>query len=274
MGGGAVVGVDLGATLAKIVTRDDVESGVVLPCGDLEGIRRAIAARRPVRIVATGGGATALGGRVAGVSVERVAEFEAWARGVGILAQAAGVALPAVHLVACVGTGTSVLRVAPGTVERVGGTAVGGGTLMGLGRLLTPAGRFEDLVALATLGDRRRVDLLVGEVYRGGDAPEAIRALTASNFAKLASEHPADLAHAIVGLVGETVALVTGALAAATEVDTVVYCGTTLVRNPPLVAIVRGITEHFGHRSHVLEQGGFGGALGAAAALPPGAAGA
>jgi type II pantothenate kinase len=142
--------------------------------------------------------------------------------------------------------------------------------LMGLGRLLTPARRFEDLVALAMLGDRRRVDLLVGEVYSAGDAPEGIRELTASNFAKLASDHPADLAHAIVGLVGETVALVTGALATAAGVDTVAYCGTTLVRNPPLVRVVRGITEHFGHRSHVLAHGGFGGALGAAASAVAG----
>jgi hypothetical protein len=99
-----------------------------------------------------------------------------------------------------------------------------------------------------------------------GAAPTAIRDLTASNFAKLASTQPADLAHAIVGLVGETVALVTGGLAAAAGVETVLYGGTTLVDNAPLVAIVRGITEHFGHRSHVLAHGNLGGAVGAAAA--------
>lgn len=265
MGGGVVVGVDLGATLAKIVTQGDIGSGATVPSGDLEAVRAEILGREPARVMATGGGAVLLGGRVGQAPVERVAEFDAWARGVAIVAAAAGVALPAVHLVACVGTGTSVLKVGLGPVERVGGTAVGGGTMMGLGRLLTPARRFEDLVALATLGDRRQVDLLVGEVYPGGDAPAAIRELTAANLAKLASRHPADLAHAIVGLVGETVALMAGALAAATGVDTVVYCGTTLARNPPLVTIVRAITEHFGHRSHVLEQGAFGGALGAAA---------
>lgn len=267
MDAGAIAGVDVGATLAKIVTGGDVASGTVLASGDLARVRAEIAARQPRRVAATGGGAALLGERVGGAPVARVPEFDAWARGVAILAAAADLGLPAVHLVACVGTGTSVLRVGAGPVVRVGGTAVGGGTLMGLGRLLTPARRFEDLVALATIGDRRRVDLLVGEVYPGGDAPEAIRDLTASNLAKLGSTHPADLAHAIVGLVGETVALVTGALAAATGVDTVVYCGTTLVRNPPLVGIVRAITEHFGHQSHVLERGSFGGALGAAATV-------
>lgn len=260
-----VVGVDVGATLAKIATRGEVGSGEVLPSADVEAVRAAVAARRPTRVVATGGGAPRLGDRVGEAPVRRVGEFEAWARGVSVLADATGLALPGVHLVACVGTGTSVLRVAPGSVERVGGTAVGGGTLMGLARLLTPARHFEEVVALAMLGDRRRVDLLVGEVYRAGDAPEILRDLTASNFAKLGSSEPADLAHAIVGLVGETVALVTGALAAASDADTVVYCGTTLMANAPLVTILRAITQHFGHRSHVLEQGGFGGALGAAA---------
>jgi type II pantothenate kinase len=269
MSDGAIVGVDVGATLAKIVNWDDPGSGVAVPSADLADVRAAIAVRRPARVVATGGGATRLGDAIGGAPVERVPEFEAWARGVSLLAAEAGVALPPVHLVACVGTGTSVLRVGAGPVERVGGTAVGGGTLMGLGRLLTPARRFEDLVALAMLGDRRRVDLLVGEVYPSGDAPAEIRELTASNLAKLASDHPADLAHAIVGLVGETVALMTGALATAAGVDTVVYCGTTLVRNPPLVGVVRSITEHFGHRSHVFEQSGFGGAIGAAASAAP-----
>lgn len=265
MRGRAVVGVDVGATLAKIATDGDVASGAVLPSDDLDAVRAAVAARRPARVLATGGRASMLGSHVGGAPVTRVPEFEAWARGVAIVAGMTDLALPRTYLVACVGTGTSVLRVGDAPVERVGGTAVGGGTLLGLGRLLTPARRFEDLVALAMLGDRRRVDLLVGEVYPGDDAPEPIRHLSASNFAKLASQHPADLAHAIVGLVGETVALVAGALAGATGVGTVVYCGTTLVRNPPLVAILRGITEHFGRQSCVLEQAGFGGALGAAA---------
>jgi pantothenate kinase len=120
-------------------------------------------------------------------------------------------------------------------------------------------------VVLATLGDRQTVDLLVGEVYPGDEAPAILRALTAANFAKLASLDPPDLAHAIVGLVGETVALVTGALAKASGSDTVVYCGSTLVRNAPLVDVLQAVTGHFGHRSHVLEHAGIAGAWGAAA---------
>ena len=53
-------------------------------------------------------------------------------------------------------------------VARVGGTALGGGTLRGLGRLLLGTDDHERLVALAATGDRRRVDLLVGDLYRPG----------------------------------------------------------------------------------------------------------
>jgi type II pantothenate kinase len=103
---------------------------------------------------------------------------------------------------------------------------------------------------------------LVGEVYVDDSAPAIIRDLTASNFAKLASRGREDLAHAIVGLVGETVALLAGAFARAEAAQAVVYCGTTLADNEPLAAVVRSITSHFGQDAVLLPHGGFAGALG------------
>ncbi len=50
----------------------------------------------------------------------------------------------------------------------MGGTATGGGTFWGLGRLLTGAQDFDALLALAARGDHRPADMLVRDIY-GGD---------------------------------------------------------------------------------------------------------
>jgi type II pantothenate kinase len=215
-------------------------------------------------VAATGGGATTLGDAVAGVPLTVVGEFDAWGRGAPLLAAREGAALPSRCLVVSLGTGTSVLLLDAGRVERVGGTALGGGTLVGLGRLLLGVDGFATLAGLAASGDRRRVDLLVGDVYpSAADAP-LLHDLTASSFAKLHSTAPADVAHALMGLVGENVALVSGGLARGAGVETIVYCGSTFAENPALRAIVDDITTRFGHRPLFLPGGAYCGAAGAA----------
>ena len=191
----------------------------------------------------------------------RVDEFAAWSRGAERLL--AGAAVPR-YLLVSLGTGTSALLVDGGETTRVGGTALGGGTVVGLGSGLIGTSSFDELVALAQRGDRRRVDLLVSEI---GDIPLP-GDVTASSFAKLAmaqeTAHDAgDLAHAVMGLVGENVALICNALAAASGVERIVYAGSTLRGNSTLVEILRGLTAILGHEPVILPNGEFAGALGA-----------
>jgi len=257
-------GIDVGATLCKLALRRDRLETATCPSADLAAARAIVERWRPARIVATGGGAEDLGETIAGVAVEHVAEFDAWARGAPLLAREDGLALPARYLLVSLGTGTSVLSIDDGRVGRVGGTALGGGTVMGLGRLLLGVESFAELAALAQRGDRRTVDLLVGDVYRGDRAP-LLRDLTAASFAKLASRRPEDLAHALMGLVGENVALLCGGFARGLTIEGVLYCGSTLTGNPALRAIVAEITTLFGHQPWFLQRGAFCGAVGAAA---------
>jgi type II pantothenate kinase len=259
-------GIDAGATLCKLaLRRNDGWETATCPSADLEAARAVVARWRPARVVATGGGADELGEVVAGVAVEQVSEFDAWARGAPLLAREDGLELPSRYLLVSLGTGTSVLSIDAGRVGRVGGTALGGGTVMGLGRLLLGVESFAELAALAQRGDRRAVDLLVGDIYRGDRAP-LLRDLTAASFAKLASRRPEDLAHALMGLVGENVALLCGGFARGLSIAGVLYCGSTLEGNPALRAIVAEITTLFGHQPWFLERGAFCGAVGAAAA--------
>jgi len=261
------VGIDVGATLAKLVLqRGDELMRARHASADLPAVAAQVARWEPRRIAATGGGAAELGPELAGVPVERVGEFEAWARGAPLVAAEAGVELPPSYLLVSLGTGTSVLALRDGQAERVGGSALGGGTLLGLGRLLVAAGSFAEIAGLAARGDRRQVDLLVGDIYRGGDLPLSAD-LNAASFGKLASVAREDLADALMGLVGENVGIIASALARAAGVETIVYCGSTLDENPALEAAVSLATRAFGGRPLYLPLGAYCGAIGAAALL-------
>lgn len=280
------VGVDLGATLVKAVAvpvdrpLPSFET-FVAPAGD-ERLLDAFLLRHALRLVAaTGGGATALADRlVPGRFVTVVDEFASWGAGEPILTGRAGLAPAYPHLLVSLGTGTSILRMDEnGKVARVGGTALGGGTLRGLGRLLLGTDDHDRLVALAATGDRRHVDLLVGDLYRPGGIA-LVPDLTAANFGKAFEPRADDVAHALLGLVGENVALLAGqiavSLATAAEGGSprrrpdVLYAGSTLRNNPLLVEILGGVTSLVGAQASFLPLGEFTGALGALARVRPG----
>jgi len=279
-GSSTAVGVDWGATLAKIAVRRPgaAPSFLHLPADDPDACRRAIAALGPARVGVTGGGSERLL-RELGDAVA-VNEFAAWGAGAAaMLADGDGGGAPAErYLLVSLGTGTSVLLVDGMSVSRVGGTALGGGTLLGLAAGLLGTAEFEEVVALARRGSRREVDLLVSDIYRAGGIPLA-GDLTAANFGKLARRLRAgepvareDLAHALMGLLGENVALVCTGLAATAQVRRIVFGGSTLRGNEPLAEILGTITRALGREPVFLPRGEYAGALGALLLASPEAA--
>ncbi|HSJ95774.1 MAG TPA: hypothetical protein VLC53_01795 [Myxococcota bacterium] len=270
-GSPVAVGVDWGATLAKIAVRRPGEAPEfrLLPSDDPEACRRALIELGAARVGVTGGGAERLA-RELGSAAVAVNEFAAWGAGAAALLAEDGAGEPAQrYLLVSLGTGTSVLLVDGLSVSRVGGTALGGGTLLGLAAVLLGTSDYERVVALAKGGSRREVDLLVSDIYRAGGIPLA-GDLTAANFGKLAPRlaagervAPEDLAHALMGLIGENVALVCAGLAAAAQVRRVVFGGSTLRGNDALVEITGAITRALGREPVFLPRGEHAGALGA-----------
>lgn len=264
------LGLDVGATLVKLATRDP--AGQLrfhsLPSQAIDRAAREVERLQPAGLGLTGGGAPQLA-RLLGLDTAPVPEFDAWAVGATLLLARQGEAPPERDLVVSVGTGTSVLLVEPGRAWRAGGTALGGGTLLGLGAVLLGTSRFEEVVALARQGDRRRVDLLVGDIDPDGVIPLP-REINASSFAKLAldgARPPArsDLAHALVGLVAENVGIVCNGIAAATSARRIVFGGATLRDNEPLREILGAVAAALGRPVVFLADGEFAGALGALA---------
>ena len=271
------VGVDAGATLLKLVLRaaDGSEQRHLLPGREVAAAVELASGADPSRLGITGGGAEGFTRRwieahprqARSPEARRCEEFESWAAGARSLIEAGRIDSSFPFLLASVGTGTSLLLVDRNSVRRVGGTALGGGTFLGLASVLADARDFAAAVALAAAGDRRNVDLLVKDVYRDSKDLPLPGDLNAASFGKITADGPepvaADLANSAAALVAENIALLCHGMAVAAGVDTVVYGGATLRDNPALVSVLTEVSAAVGLRAVVPANGEFTGALGA-----------
>ncbi|NNL87292.1 MAG: hypothetical protein HKP27_16645 [Myxococcales bacterium] len=263
-------GVDLGASLIKVATLSP--EGAVhfrrLPRAEAEDLGESLRDRATC-IGATGAGATPWLERFApqGTSVR---EFEAWWVGGELLLETKGGVPAPPYLLVSLGTGTSAMRVDAGGVERVGGCALGGGTISGLAARLLDCRDFAGLVELSRGGNRGGVDLRVGDIYgdRGIEMIGLPGEVTAANLGKLGGgdegrQDAADIARGIMGLVGENVALIASHLATHHRVSEIVFAGSPLSGNQPLGEIVLRVAAASGHPARILDGGEFAGAVGA-----------
>ncbi len=283
------IGVDVGATLAKLAMReaDGKLSLVSLPAHALDEVSKHVKALSPGSIGLTGCRATGLEPYLDQTPV-RLIEFEAWARGSRELLRAQQIDDTIPYLLVSVGTGTSVLRIDGDEVTRLGGTALGGGTVMGLGHALTGCTSFDELCSLARQGRRGEIDLLIGDIYEDGviGLPAAATAAAFGNLARRMigeagsarsgapdeASQRADLAAAVMGLVAENVALISCGLAATAGVERVVFGGATLPGNDLLRVLLVGVTAALGRQPILLERGAHAGAVGALGAVEQGSA--
>ncbi len=277
--GDRILGIDLGASLIKIAELSPEGSLAYRSmASDRADELGAVVAGNPVAVLAaTGAGAVPWLERFAPTGTH-VREFVAWSAGGHDLRRAQPPQPELPFLLVSLGTGTSVLRVGGeggGRVERVGGCALGGGTLYGLAVSLLGCRDFSALVALANRGDRGRADLRVGDIYgdRGPDAIGLPGEVTAANLGKLHREDldrdAADVARGIMGLVGENVGLLAAHLATQHGAREIVFAGSPLAGNEPLAEILIRIATALGHRACVLTQGAYAGALGALLSVFP-----
>jgi len=153
------------------------------------------------------------------VTAQEKNEFDCLAKGGLFLS-----GLETAVVVSC-GTGTAaVLAQKDKPSQHLGGTAVGGGTLTGLGKLILNTDSAEMIFELAKKGSRTLVDLTVGDVLGQGIGLLPKEA-TASNFGKLKSRKKEDLAQSLVGMVAETIGLISCLTAKSVAQKNVVYVG-------------------------------------------------
>lgn len=259
-----VIGVDLGVSAAKLVllSQGRVESANRVEAHQFEESNLdELVLQNPEAIAVTGMGAQRFGSVYRGIPVCHVDEFSAIAAG-------------ALHLtglsravVASMGTGTAfVSATAGGTARHLGGSGVGGGTLLGLLQLLTGQADVPAAAAEAKRGDLTRIDLCIGDVT-DRDIPGLPAYTTVSNFAKSSGKADrADCARGVFNLVCQTIGMLSVFAARAEQVSDVILVGTP-VELPVVKELIRQVELLHPVRFHVPPFAPYATAAGAAISI-------
>ena len=175
-------------------------------------------------------------------------------------------------LILSMGTGTAFVSAGPEGMMHLGGTAVGGGTVLGLARLTLGTTDPIRIGELAAKGDPHNVDLTVGDII-GGGVGVVPADMTAAHFGKVGRPSddgvipsPEDIAAGLIELVGQALGRM-GLLAARSQHHDAVVLTGHLVEWAGIGAAVRRVAGAFGGRVITPPNPGFATARGALLAL-------
>lgn len=146
------------------------------------------------KIAVTGVGSKNISGKLLGYTTVQVDEFEANA------AAACSICDEPRFIVVSMGSGTSFVEIDHGKAKHIGGSALGGGTILGLFKQMSPDGGWAQLTELAERGSLENIDLTVADV---SDKPLPGLPLdtTVTNFGKADSHStPQDIALGLINL--------------------------------------------------------------------------
>ena len=172
------------------------------------------------RIMMTGVGSSFVKRDLYGLDCQRVPEFNAIGYG-GLYISGLCDAL-----VVSMGTGTAIVHATESDMRYLGGTGVGGGTLMGLSKLLLSAETIAHIEEYAEGGDLANIDLRIKDITAGSQTGVLSDDLTASNFGNvsdIASKN--DISIGILNMVYETIGMMSVFAARSVGVDNVVWTG-------------------------------------------------
>lgn len=130
-------------------------------------------------------------------------------------------------VVVSMGTGTALVYAEKGKEpEYLGGTGVGGGTLMGLSKKLLGVEDIDYIQELAREGDLSRIDLHIGDITKKDPGLTMPDHMTAANFGKISdAAKDADVALGVLNMVFETVGMLAIFAARAKGIKDVVLTG-------------------------------------------------
>lgn len=213
------------------------------------------------KIMVTGVGSSYLSEDIYGIPTEKVEEFVAVGKG-GLYLSNLDKAV-----VVSLGTGTAYVHATKNSVAHMGGTGVGGGTILGLSSKLLNVRSFDSIIDLADQGDLSKVDLAIGDISKA-DVSNMSAHTTASNFGKLQdSATKADIAAGILNLVFQTVALMAVFNARIAGTNDAVICG-RLANTPHCKQVLDEIHALHGINFITPKEAEFATALGAALCAP------
>lgn len=213
------------------------------------------------RIMITGVGATHMQKPIYALNCHTVPEFSAAALG-GLYLSGLDEAI-----IVSMGTGTALIHAKrEGTATKInylGGTGVGGGTLLGLTKKMTGLDTIEHIEEICADGDLKNIDLRVGDISKNAKFTGVNENLTASNFGKVSDmASNSDIALGVANMVGETIAMMAVFTARGHGLKNVVLIG-NLTNIKPVREVFENL-DSFGINFIIPENASFGTVVGAA----------
>jgi len=266
---GIVLGVDVGGSTTKIIGLENgritgmlqvsASDQITSMYGAIGAFLRSQSAGlgQVSSIALTGVGASFISEPIYGIETVKVNEFLSIGHGALRLSGLREA------LVVSMGTGTAFVRAAAGDITRVGGSGVGGGTVIGLASQILGKSDVDAILALAEQGSLRNIDLSVRDII-GGEIPLLSPDLTAANFGKIKSTaSESDLALGIINMVFETIGMLAVFVLRNDTIRDVVMTG-TLATFPQLGPILESFSDNFDLAFTIPPDAVFATALGAA----------
>ena len=163
------------------------------------------------------------------------------------------------------GTGTALVYAEKGKKPKyLGGTGVGGGTLVGLSKKLLSMDTVDHISELAEGGDLGKVDLKISDITKTDIVPGYSDVMTASNFGNVSDlATREDIALGIINMVFETIGMVSIFAARNYKTKDIVLTGNlSVVRQAG--EIFGSLNEMFGMNFIIPDKSAFGTVIGAA----------
>jgi len=206
---GIVLGIDVGGSTTKIVgLREEPFGFLQVRAADqvtsMYGAMGNFLSKHKLRptdvskIYLTGVGASFINEQIYGIETVKVNEFISIGHGALCLTGLDEA------LVVSMGTGTALVKAAKSEVVHIGGSGVGGGTIVRLASRMLGKSDVDAILALAATGKLDNIDLSVSDILNN-EVQSLPFDLTAANFGKIKSTaSDSDIALGIINMVFET----------------------------------------------------------------------
>ena len=213
-------------------------------------------------LAVTGGKHLNLGDEIESTKIVHVNEIDAVGEGAMNLSGLSG---KDPIIIVSAGSGTACILAQDGNFIHCSGTGVGGGTVLGLSKLLLGTIDPVEIAELAKAGNESGVDLILEDVVSGpiGELPSDTTAVNFGKISKIDSEiSKQDIAAGIVNLVGQTAARVATSVATTYNATEIVVVG----RSPSFNGLKNSLEQAasiMGFSPHFPKNGEYASALGA-----------
>ncbi len=273
----AVIGIDVGGSTTKIVGFDENMSLIAPMCvkandpiTSVYGAfgkflnTNALELSDIKSVMITGVGSSYITNAIYGLPCHHVLEFESVALG-GLYLSRLDEAV-----IVSMGTGTAIThgkskgKNGKHEYKYLGGTGVGGGTLLGLSKNLLGVRNIESVEELAKSGNIEKIDLQIKDITKKDILPGLPKKMTAANFGNvddLATKN--DIALGLINLVFETAGMMSIFAAREHGVKDIVLTG-NLTRMPQAGSIFDSLNSMFDVNFIIPENSQYGTVIGAA----------